>query len=626
VYRSPRLEEERFVGFASEYLFVLKMLCGFAAAGGFVVLPFRRSLRFGLLVAPFAGLLGVTLGIAAFYGVGGLTVRHAMIVSWSACVATTAVSLALCRPKIRWPDLAGLIGCIAIGAAIVTRTTDATTIRLREPALLYSDGTDHLGYAQVADWLNAHSVKESPEATPRSPSNWWLTVVFRIDPRFGSFFLLAMIAQIRSVSATWAYDVACAICLSAAILGVTGAFARKWGSLLFLICGLLLCAWFDDSRIGYLGKLIAYPAAIMIAGLFIHRSRTRPLESTATLVLLVSATALCHSGMVTAMFLGVILGPYLLARAIGSRAGWSAGAAELWRDCLTLAVLIGTAVIATGIPARPVNVDAPDFGLTWAYILPRSVDLEHPGANIQNIPQDLLPPLVIGRENKLVSGWDVQTLRRVARASWAIWICLAGVALLRRDPVASALLIGPVLLLIGLWWRNLAPQAFQLLGFIYPCAVCGSAWLLDGFDWKVERSSYRGLAVATAILATVFIGMRLPRYRGCVRRYAGSRMPRSQQLSLSHTDRLVQAIGNEPVEVNITSLTHLLFVVIELGHREGVQLQWSRYSFEEAFPAIPWKEPDHPPAKRRLIVAGTNVPPGWRISFRAYPYFLITAP
>jgi hypothetical protein len=58
--------------FAAEYLFVIAMLAGFAAAGGFAVLPFRRSLRFGLLVAPFAGLLCVTLGIASFYGVGGL--------------------------------------------------------------------------------------------------------------------------------------------------------------------------------------------------------------------------------------------------------------------------------------------------------------------------------------------------------------------------------------------------------------------------------------------------------------------------------------------------------------------------------------------------------------------------
>ena len=614
------------LGFASEYVFVLKMLLAFAAAGGFVLLPFRRSLRFGLLAAPFAGLLSVSLGIAAFYGVGGLTVAQAMIVSWSACVATTVLALAISRPKVRWSDLIGMIACMAVIAAIVTRSTDAASIRLHDRALLYCDGTDHLGYVQVADWVNAHPVSAPPDASAESPCNAWLTVLFRIDPRFGSYFYLAMIAAIRHVAAAFAYDAACAVCLSAAIFGVSGAFARKWGSLALLLAGLLVCAWYQDSRIGYLGKLIAYPAALMVTGLFLQRPRGRSLESAAVLVLLASATAIAHSGMVTAMFMGVILGPYLVFRLAFSHEAISARWRESWQDGIILTLLIGAAVISTGIPARPVTVGAPDFVLSWKYILPRALDLEHPGANIHNLPDDHLPPLVYGREEKLVSGWDVKTLRRAAKAGCAIWICLACLAVVRRDPAASALLIGPMLLLIGLWWHNRAPEAFQLLGFLYPTALCGAGWLIDGLNWRQERTRFPIFAIATVVLAATFIGLRVPTYAGSLHRYAGQNMPKSQEFTKRQTERLVKAIGNQPVEVDITSLTHLLFVVIEIGGHEGVQLQWTPVSFESAFGYMRWPAPAYPPAKRKLILAGTDIPPGWRISFRARPFFLISAP
>lgn len=614
------------VGFLSEYVFVLKMLFGFAVAGGFVLLPFRRSVRFALLAAPFAGLLSVTLGIAAFYGVGGLPVARAMVVSFSTCIATALVSLVVCRPKIEPKDLLGMIACIAIVAAIATRSTDAATIRLHEPAILYCDGTDHIGYAQVADWLNANTVSVPPTATPEAPRDAWLTVIFRIDPRFGSYFFLAMISAIRGVEAVFVYDIACAICLSAAILGVTGAFARKWGAIPILLVGLLVCAWYVDSRIGYMGKLIGYPAALMVCGLFLQRPCARSLESTAALVLLASATAICHSGMVTAMFIGVIVGPYLVFRLAFSHKVISRPSRELWQDCITLALLMGAAVVSTGIPARPTNVEAPPFQLSWKYVLPRVLDLEHPGANIHNLPDDHLPPLVFGREEKLVSRWDVKTLRRVAKVSWAIWISLACLAGVRRNPAAGALLVGPVMLLIGFWWQNRPPDAFQLLGFLYPTTVCGAAWLLDDTNWEDRKSGSPIFGLATVAMAAAMIGMRVPCYAGCLRRYAGHNMPAGQEFTLRQTDRLVEAIGNEPVEVDITSLTHLLFVVIDIGHRPGVPLQWTPVSYQSAFGYMRWPDPKDPQARRRLIVAGTNVPPGWRITFRARPFFIVSAP
>ena len=103
-------------------------------------------------------------------------------------------------------------------------------------------------------------------------------------------------------------------------------------------------------------------------------------------------------------------------------------------------------------------------------------------------------------------------------------------------------------------------------------------------------------------------------------------MPTNQVFTLRQTDRLVSEMGSAPVEVDIPSLTHLLFVVIEIGHhRTGVNLQWTPESpSTAAFAYTHWPPPAYPPAQRRLVMATEPVPPGWRITFRAFPYFLIT--
>jgi hypothetical protein len=150
--------------------------------------------------------------------------------------------------------------------------------------------------------------------------------------------------------------------------------------------------------------------------------------------------------------------------------------------------------------------------------------------------------------------------------------------------------------------------------------LCGIARLLD------RRVAPRTInwRLAVAALAVICIGLRVPRYAGSVQRYAGRYVPQNQIFTLRNTDRLVAAIGNEPVEVDIPSLTHLLFVVIEIGHRDGVHLQWTPESFHAAFAYTHWPPPAYPPANRMLVLSSDPVPPGWRVSFRASPYFLIT--
>lgn len=647
--------------FARDYLFVVAMLAGLGLAGGFVLLPFRRALRFGLLVAPLAGILCVTLGVATFYTMGGWSLSRSIAVSWCACSLSTCVGLAVCRPRFRLAEVLSMLIAAAIITAIAVRTNDAASIRYNTTALLYCDATDQLGYAQAADWLMAHPVKLEPEASPQSPCNAWLALLFRQDPRFGVYFFMATVAKLRGTSGAFSYDIACALSLAAGILGVAGLFARSRLSLVILLVGLLFSQWYANGRIGYVGKLNGYPAAILIAGLFLLLRRRPSIESIVVLALLAAATAIMHSGMGTVMFVAPIAVLYLLARLLATapqfpppvRRGrvrervhpsdgpqtpaptrprhtgggrdnpWSSAFQLAWRQSLVLGLVIGTALVATGLLARPFYIYAPNFQVKWNYIVPRSLDLEHAGANIHNWPDDGRPPLIYGHQEKLLSGVSARTLQQMTLLAGIVWVALAALAIAARDPRAIGLLLGPMILLLCLRLADRGPEAFQMMGYTYPTMLCGAAQLID--NWRSRRRrQFNAWPVTVTSLAVICIALRAPCYVGSVRRYAGSSMPMHQVFTLRQTDRLVNAMGSAPVEVDIPSLTHLLFVVIEIGHRSGVNLQWSRESYYAAFAYTHWPTPTYPPTRQRLVLASDPVPPGWQVTFRGFPYFLIT--
>src|ERR1041384_4277612 len=59
--------------FLSEYAWVRILLAPYGAVGGFLIVPFRRSIKYALFAAPLAGLLLSSCGIAALYTVLGLS-------------------------------------------------------------------------------------------------------------------------------------------------------------------------------------------------------------------------------------------------------------------------------------------------------------------------------------------------------------------------------------------------------------------------------------------------------------------------------------------------------------------------------------------------------------------------
>jgi hypothetical protein len=222
----------------------------------------------------------------------------------------------------------------------------------------------------------------------------------------------------------------------------------------------------------------------------------------------------------------------------------------------------------------------------------------------------------------------------------ALWIVMACLALAPCEPVAIGLLLGPMLLLLALWLGDNSPEAFQMIGFFYPVTLCGIVRLID--DTAIQGPhpnpppEYRGRGMkagrrmcyapvwtaALALLALAWVGLRVPCYAGSVKRYAGPLRPRGQEFSMRETDRLVNAIGSEPVEVDFPSVSHLLFVVVEL-HNRGVQLNFTPQAFNTAFAYMRWQPPTYPPSRLRLRLLSQTIPPGWRVMLRAQPFCLL---
>lgn len=257
---------ELFTKFLTEWLFVAGATSALGLVGGFATIPFRGRVEFALLLAPLMGLALLSIGSGVLYVLAGLPVLTAAGVTTSLGAVGTIAILARLRPTLH----RGLVFQLAIGglvSALVAAITTAPSIKLGSPALLYMDGTDHLGYVHIADWLLMHTTRDIPRANPAYPYESFPNYVLISENRFGSFAVLAVIATLRGVSPTFAYDPASAVVLSTGILGVAAVFSRTKLTLGLLALGLLTCWWYDYTRSGFFGKVLGFPLAIGIIGL-----------------------------------------------------------------------------------------------------------------------------------------------------------------------------------------------------------------------------------------------------------------------------------------------------------------------------------------------------------------------
>lgn len=593
--------------FNGHFSFLSAMLAVAGAAGWFAIAPFRARLRYPVLLAPLAGILLVTLAALGFYVIVLLPMGQAAVAGLAATLALSVAALVCWRPRFSWRDAFVPAGLALVVSLLTIRLVTAASIHLGGVAMLYMDGTDHLGYAQTADWVNTHRITEPPIVDPTQPYESAPAVFFEKDSRSGSYIYLALVALALGQPGMFAWDDALALVLAATVLAVAGTFARSSLTLGLLAAGLLTSHWFDYGRCGYLGKVLGYPGAFMTVGLFMasaSASRRVALVELVGLVLLVTGTTMMHSGFATGMFVLVIGGVFLAGQWLGADKTARTGMAE---NAVLLALLAGIAVLATGTLARPFVLAFPDWKLSWAYELPRVADLENQGAQL--------------------TGLSPAILERVAWLHLVMWLVAGGLAIRRRASVASALLVGPALLLGLLYLLNARAAIFQMIGTFYPLSLCGLMVLTDS-PADVPTGPRRWLAPARVSVgfAVIVISAHQYRFAGAVARYAGDKTPPSACYSQSQMDALAALVGQDKVDVEVNQPQPAIALLVELGRRNA-NLQWSPESWRTVVGYRKlWSPPQYTqPGKWRIVSVGApDVPPA-QVVFRSEQYLVLRA-
>jgi hypothetical protein len=620
------------LAFLTEWLFSLLMLLAFGAVGGFALVPFRAALPFAGLAAPFAGLLLMAFGAALTYNVLELPITIGFVATALVGLGATVLSL-ICVSRgpasLQWRSWLFPAAVALVVVAIVARYTNYATILFGHPGLQYWQGTDHLGYAHLADWILAHPPSDRPRTDPAFPYESWPALLLHGDPRFGAFSTLALVSTVRGLPASFAYDSTCAVALSATTLGLAALFARGRLGLALLVVGLLTSQWFDYTRTGFFGKALGYPAALFVAGLFMMTATPLRLSVFLPLVLLVGGASVVYPAEASGLFIGLLSVTFLAARVLLGIPTWFRRPADLlrehWQHVVALALLgllalavrdhvaqsrddINTLVAIRGMVTALVTPDVgtPIQVLPWEHVRLALADLDH-----SEFP---------------ITGLERGTLETMLAVALALWLVIAVIAAWRRDPVAIALTWGPILLAalyaaatssVAQWSRS------QLPGTFYPLALCGAARLLDdvplrspvalfGSGCRQRRlAEFLGIVVVAAVMLGA-IWLHLPRVRGAIKHYAGPEMPARQHFSLAETDALVAAIGDRPVRVDIAHPHLAIFLLVELGRR-GVDVQWTpatwRYTVDyRRWPAPTYDEPAD------LLIQSLADPPGRQVT------------
>jgi hypothetical protein len=541
--------------FVWEWAFVVGLILAFGCCGIGFLHPFAANWRFIYWGAPLTGVLLVPFGANAFYALLVIGYSRSALIAAACCLALTVLRLVSFPPTFdRRVLLFGCVGVLAISALAVL-ALDTATIRMHGPAILYLDGSDHAGYAHLADWLNAHDIGHPPTASPDRPYDSWPDLMFTTDPRFGVLGLLAVIAGLHQTSGVFAYDAACAVVSAAALLGVAAMFSRSIGMALALLLGLFVSHWFDYAHSGYLGKSIGYPSTLFICGLTLRSLRLPTVEQTFFLMILSAAVGTMHSGAATTFLSFPILGVALLATML-----WRDDRSQLPSSVFLCGVVLAAPLVASGVLSRPSVTGYPDYGLTWSYIVPRILDLENQGVSVSGLTGD----------------W----LQANAALAAVAWTGLLALAILSRNACATAFIGGPAILLIAIMAAGAKAVAFQMIGYFYPAVLCGAFALAA--DTRFARSIVLALAMLT-------MAQRLPRFAGMLDRFALHPVPQNL-FSAAEIDRLAEEIGSEPVQIDIVIPQPAILLLVELGRRH-LDLQWTPRGWDMVLGYRSWPSP-----------------------------------
>lgn len=588
--------------FLKEYLWTLFALTLLAFAGGFAVIPFKNTLKFSLFATPLAGILLVAIGTSAFYSLFNFTVITSSVISITLCIATSLVTAFYLRSSLTRPNFKLLI-IVGLVVIYITYITNYATLSIGQTGFLYMGGTDHLGYAHLADWLNNHLASQRPGTSAELPYESWPNTIFSSDPRFGSFFILSFFSKLRNHSAMFSYDFSCGVILSAAILAIAAIYSRSGWTFILLLVGLLSSSWLDFSRDGFFGKLLGYPSSLFLIGLFLIS--IRPLSTTVIclLIIFLCGCTIMHSAFSTAIFLFILGFSFIFFDLINNKLKGNITIYSVTKDnVFLLSLIIGLAFAISGMLALPAAMLMPPSYSTYSWfnwILPHIFDF------------DLIGYSIISRQHFIVF-FIITNL---------IALIFFIISLRKHETITSAFIFGPYLFLFILILSNAKSPAYQFIGTFYPWFLCAAVRLVDNIALTYPQQKF--LFYGLSSLVIISIALHIPNLIEINHYYAGSKTNKSLEFSRHDFDTIAEKLSNHGVNIDIAGTQYALPLLVELGCKTNIQ--WLPASWESIVGyRSDWPKPKMHKSKNFLLVAyNTPIDNFCKIIFKTNQYQLL---
>jgi hypothetical protein len=594
-----------------EKMFIISMihlaavLFLFGLIGGFVLIPFRHHLSFPFFIAPQVGIFVGIAGTAFCYTFLNMPISTAFNVTTIGAILLTIFALAhnKIRINIFREILVPLIASIVL-ISMINYVCNSATFIAHDFSLTYLDGTDHLGYAHVADWLTMHLSAVIPQLDQNFPYQSWPAVVFKIDPRFGSFFYLAIVEHIYQLDGMFSYDIACALLLSAACMGLSGLFARSKLTYMLLLLVILTSSFFSYGMSGYLGKMIGYTSILFLIGLFLVSEKFSSWQ-----VLFLSCLAVVCASVYPAIAIVVMFGMFYIVYGFSSfiiekgRINLFVNS-DAYQKLVLFLLILSMIIFSTGIIARSIqNIGSIRvFDVQWIKIL-----MGYLGPD--RTADDFLYSDIRGHLKHYI--FNVELI---------IMCILPIIAYYRKNTVALTLCMLPLIMMLIFFNLNQKWILYQLTGFTYPLQAIGLLCLYDN-----EKKTNSFCKRFSFLLLNVLIIFNLLSFSGAANKYSSFNYVSSKFLK-HEMDQLQELIKDQKVTVDIDNPMYTIPLLVELGKNPYIDIHWTDGSWHATFAYNPlWSMPKQvkTPYIIRLKTDKRLLPAGCTAIFYTQQYTLL---
>jgi hypothetical protein len=574
--------------FLREYIFLCSFLVFLGFVGGFLIIPFNSFIRLRrlILISPLAGIIILSLGIAFIYTITNSSFHNSFIFTSIFCVFTTILLLVEKFKYLNIKKFLYSINFIELGIVLVILSliglvlylTNAASLHFKSPSLQFLFGSDHLGYSHLADWLIQHDVSHRPGLNSNHPYESWPVYSFQEDPRFGSFYFLAVISFVRHLSGAFSYDFSLAVILSAAYLAISSLFSRSLKTFILLLIGLMTSYWLINAHTGYLGKTLGQPAFFLILGIFFviakNIDRVTPIMITA-LAFLTCGTAILHSASGTALLLAESIGFFCLISCFGKLSFY-----QKENQLAIFILLIGICIMCTGTLAKPIPIGIAHLNANLFNLLIHSFSYGSLLVNIQDNPTNNYLYYLI---------------------TFAILIYFIFLAIEIKDFFSLSLFIGPQLVILYFIFFGEHWIAYELLATIYVFFLIGSIYLLDSLQIQTEAiSKPRFTRFIVIFFTTIVIVMHFPFFWDDIKIATDLTTYSSRIVKKSDLDAISSVIGDRPVRIELSDVNDALPILVELG-REHLNLQWTKESWQAILSYRYWPTPEYTALPRYIL-------------------------